>query len=392
MSTAERPGWLARIGAMLFSGVFMLGFGGGGVFVGVLPLLDTVRQAWIVRDWVPVSAQVLDTQLEQHRGSKGSITYLLTARYGYRYQGHDFEATRVGLEPRPGADNIGDWHERWHALLTDARSREAPVAAWVNPAQPGQAVLERRVRWGLALFRVPFALLFTAVGVGAGVIFVRALLGLPGRQRRVSSASGGPGRRAAGATATRVGVLNAAELGRGAEALPRGVRGALQPPGSALRFVRHWPRVLALLMLLLLPLWLLWLLQGGPGSWTGWAARLPAALIGTAWLALALHLATLRWEWRIDAGALVIERGSWLLARRHRLMRSDLQRLSHELVYTSRTNNGPVVEHRRLQALTATGVTVKLSPALAGADNAQAVASLLQRALQLGGRVPPPRG
>lgn len=386
MTTAERPGWPARIGAMLFSGVFMLAFGGGGVFFGLLPLLDTVRQAWVVRNWVPVSAQVLDTQLEQRRGSKGGVTYLVKARYGYRFQGRDFEASRVGLETRPGADNIGDWHEHWHSLLTDARSRELPVAAWVNPARPEQAVLERRVRWGLALFRVPFALLFTAVGVGAGVIFVHALLGKPGQHRRVSSARSTARHRAAGTTATAVQPLGAAELGRAEAALPRGVRGALQPPGSALRFVRHWPRVLALVVLLPMPLWLL---QGRPLGSTGWASLLPAALFGTAWLALALHLATLRWTWRIDAGALVIERGSWLLTRRHRLGRSDLQHLSHELVYTSRTNNGPWVEHRRLQARTATGVTVKLSPALAGADAARAVAAMLQRALKFGGRVPP---
>lgn len=371
---------------MLFSAVFMLSFGGGGVFFGVLPLLDTVRQVWIVSDWVPVSAQVLDVRLDQHQGRKGGVTYLVKARYAYRHEGRDYESTRVGLEARPGADNIGDWHERWHDLLSDARAREQPVAAWVNPRRPEQAVLERRVRWGLALFRLPFALLFTAVGVGAGVVFVRALLGLPIQQRRVSSARSTGQRRAAGSTSAPVKNLSAAELGRNSAAVPRGVRGALQPPGSALTFVRHWPRVMAVLLLLPLPVVLL---QGRPGASAGWAALLPAALIGTAWLALALHLATLRWAWRIDAGALVIERGSWLLARRHRLQRNDLRHLSHELVYTSRTNNGPVVEHRRLQARTATGVTVELSPALAGADNAQAVAALLQRALQLGDRVPP---
>ena len=188
MNAPQRPGWAARLATMLFSGLFMLTFGAGGLYLGVLPVLDTARQSWQVRNWVPVSAQVQDVQMETHRGSKGGSTYRVTARYAYRVGGRDFESTRIGLDTWVSADNVGDWHQHWHALLSEARAREQPVAAWVDPSEPQRAVLERQPRWGLLLFRLPFALIFTAVGVGAAVVFGRALLGRPTTPRQLSSA------------------------------------------------------------------------------------------------------------------------------------------------------------------------------------------------------------
>jgi hypothetical protein len=384
----ESPGWAARIGTMLFSGVFMVGFGGVGLFFGLLPLLDTAWQMWTVRSWVPVSAQVLDVQLDQRRGSKGSVTYQLVARYAYRFDGRDHESTRVGLERQMGADNIGDWHQRWHARLSDARANEQPVAAWVDPRRPSQAVLERRVRWGLALFRVPFAVLFTAVGVGAALIFGFALLGLPTRRRQLSSSAARSSKSAAatGASAGREAAVAQRPGGRDLPPLPPGVRGVLQGPGATLHFVRRWPQVGAAVLVLGVLAWLLASLGGGASGPVGLVLR---ALSGTAGLALALHLATLRWTWRLDAGTLEVDRGSWLRDKRLRLDRRDLRSLSHQLVYSSSTNRGPMVEHRRLLAHPPGGPKLALTPALAGTGSAQVLAWHLQQALDASARLAP---
>ena len=373
MTAPQRPGWAARLATMLFSGVFMLAFGGVGLFFGLLPLLDTARQSWQVRNWVPVSAHVQDVQLETHRGSKGGSTYLVKARYAYRVGGRDFESTRIGLDTWVGSDNVGDWHHRWHALLSDARAREQPVAAWVDPSAPQRAVLERQPRWGLLLFRLPFALIFTAVGMGAAVVFGRALLGRPTTPRQLSSAL-----RTTAARKPPTKALTAmAPADDSPSAWPSLARGRLDDPARAIDFVRRWPRWLAAAGLL--PL-LVWLLPGAPGRSGGTAGLLFAAVVGTAWAAGLLHLATLRWRWQLVDGLLRVDRSSWLRSQVLRVDRSMLGSVTHKLAFTSRTGNGPTVEHHRL-VVNAGGREHALTPAMTGVEEARTMAAHLRQAL-----------
>lgn len=44
------------------------------------------------------------------------------------------------------------------------------ITAWVNPQAPAQALLDRSIRWRLQIFRLPFALVFTGVGVTAALV------------------------------------------------------------------------------------------------------------------------------------------------------------------------------------------------------------------------------
>jgi hypothetical protein len=202
-----------------------------------------------------------------------------------------------------GADNIGDWHQRWHARLSDARANEQPVAAWVDPRRPSQAVLERRVRWGLALFRVPFAVLFTAVGVGAALIFGFALLGLPTRRRQLSSSAARSSKSAAatGASAGREAAVAQRPGGRDLPPLPPGVRGVLQGPGARLHFVRRWPQVGAAVLVLGVLAWLLASLGGGASGPVGLVLRALSAPRGWHW----------RCTWPPCAGRGVSTRARW---------------------------------------------------------------------------------
>ncbi len=160
---------------LFFCAIFAVAFGAGGYWAGLKPLAETAMAAWSIRQWQPVSAQVLEVQLQKHTSSEGSVTYEVQTRYRYTMAGQSYEGQRVGLDPRGGADNLGDWQAQWHRTLRQAQDRGEPVTAWVNPQAPAQALLDPSVRWQLQIFRFPFALVFTGVGLTAAWVFLRIL-------------------------------------------------------------------------------------------------------------------------------------------------------------------------------------------------------------------------
>lgn len=360
-----RPGWGQRIATLLFSALFMLAFGAGGLAGGLVPMAMTGWRALEVLGWQPVSAQVIETRLDTSRGSKGGATYAVRARYAYRVNGRDFEGQRVGLLDW-GYDNIGDWHHDWHARLDDARQREQPVAAWFDPQRPERALLDRGVRWGLMAFHLPFGVLFTGVAVGAAVVFWRALTGRGGMPGPSS-----PGPAAAAASPAARGAAAGGQLAQG-------VRGRLDTGGGELHFPQPWFRGLGVLMLVVALIWL-----PAVAASRGVLPLLLHAVPATLWMALGLHLASLRWRWRRQGEDLLVERRSWLLTRRWLLTRTELSRIDSELAYTSRTNGGPTVHHHRLLARRADGSRVRLTPALAGPEAQRSVERHLRQAMGL---------
>lgn len=186
--------WLMRLPGLLFSGVFMLAFGLVGIFFGVKPVIETLAMAWTVQDWPTVPAEVLHAQLHESRGSKGSITYRVEARYRYVIDDQGYESQRIGLDESSGSDNIGDWHQRWADRLQASQAQNLKVLAYVDPANPARAVLEPHIRWPMLFFRLPFALVFTGVGLGAGWAFIRICRGQPAQpevQRKLNGRKGG---------------------------------------------------------------------------------------------------------------------------------------------------------------------------------------------------------
>ena len=188
---------VGRAGALLFSAVFAIGFGLGGYWAGLRPLAQTLQAAWQVRSWVAVPAQVLQADLRQRRGSEGGITYALQARYRYEFGGARYEGTQVGLDAQGGADNLGDWQQQWHRRLQEAQSRNQAITVWVDPAQPSRSLIDPHIRWPLLMVRLPFAFVFTGVGLVAAWAFVWVLLGRGGaaaaQQSPEDGASQGPG-------------------------------------------------------------------------------------------------------------------------------------------------------------------------------------------------------
>lgn len=161
---------------LVFSAIFAVAFGGGGYWAGLRPLALTGMAAWEVRHWQPLQAQVLNAQLQTHSDGEGGTTYQVRARYRYVMAGQAYEGQRIGLDPSAGADNVGDWQQHWHHTLRQAQERGESVTVWVNPKVPTQALIDPHIRWRLQIFRIPFALVFTGVGVVAAWMFLRVLM------------------------------------------------------------------------------------------------------------------------------------------------------------------------------------------------------------------------
>jgi hypothetical protein len=165
--------------SLFVSALFAVLFGMGGLWGGVLPLIDTTKKAYQVRHWQSTQASIDEVELLRKRGSKGGTTFAVKAQYSYTVLGQKFNGTAVGLSDSAASDNIGDWHQKWFNTLQEAKTNERSVPVWFNPTQPQQAMLDRNVRWSLVMFQLPFAILFTAVGLIAAIVFGFLLLDRP---------------------------------------------------------------------------------------------------------------------------------------------------------------------------------------------------------------------
>ena len=165
-----------RIAGFLFCLVFAVPFGSVGLLAALgvgKYFLDSHR----AKDWVVVQARVDEAALNLVRGRKGGTTYSASAAYRYTIGGKEYVSTRLGLDPLPGSDNLGDWQEEMAAFMDDARKSGRTVPVFVNPDHPEDAVVDRDVRGPMVAMMSTFALLFGGVGlaalVGGGFILLR---------------------------------------------------------------------------------------------------------------------------------------------------------------------------------------------------------------------------
>lgn len=150
--------------------LFALPFAGVGLFMGGLTV-RTLHRAQAMEHWMEVPVVVHETALVESRGDD-STTYRVTARYSYQVEGRTYEGTRVGLQG--GSDNIGDWHQQRYRELLAARDGQRQLTGRVNPAQPADAILFPKVRTGMVMFYLAFALVFGGAGLGMVVAGLRA--------------------------------------------------------------------------------------------------------------------------------------------------------------------------------------------------------------------------
>ena len=146
----------------LFLSLFALPFAGVGVWM-LWSIGATLADAWEMRDWVQVEAQLTDAGYETRSGDD-SDTYEAYASYRYRFAGREFTGSRVGTAG--GGDNIGDYQQDIGRSLQSSHQRGEPILVYVNPDNPAEAIIDRSVRWGLIGFKSIFVLVFGGVGFG----------------------------------------------------------------------------------------------------------------------------------------------------------------------------------------------------------------------------------
>ncbi|QDV75994.1 DUF3592 domain-containing protein [Botrimarina mediterranea] len=150
--------------------LFALPFAGVGVFMA-WSLASILWLSWSAASWVEVPATITSVELQRTGDKKNSLR--VVADYRYEYAGQAYESDRVGLSTM--ADNFGSYHRRLHDRLHAAWKAEKTVDCFVDPNDPTQALLDRRLRPVVVVYHVPFVLAFGGVGFG---IIAAALYGM----------------------------------------------------------------------------------------------------------------------------------------------------------------------------------------------------------------------
>ena len=104
------------------------------------------------KDWIEVEARINKLELRE-RSSRYGTNYWIITNYSYDYQGRTFQGTKVGFElysPSPSA---------YKAI------KKRPISiCYINPANPGDAVLYRGVSIPSIISNVIGALFFGGFG------------------------------------------------------------------------------------------------------------------------------------------------------------------------------------------------------------------------------------
>ena len=154
--------------------LFPLPFVGVGIGLLLFSVIPDLYQWQQMKAWPQVETELLHAELLVNNGEDND-TYRAVARYKYRYQGLDYTGERVAIAN--GSDNIGNFQQQLAAQLQSALRNQRPIAAWVNPDNPNDAVLNRDMRWNMLGFKMIFVLVFGGVGIGLMLFALNAKVG-----------------------------------------------------------------------------------------------------------------------------------------------------------------------------------------------------------------------
>lgn len=155
ISSPSRPSGAPLGCLVVFFSVFALAGGAGFWLVTVKPLLEI----FAAHSWREASCIVLSSQVvESSGGSKGGATYKPDILYAYSVDGRSYQSRQYRFGDVYSSGREGK--EKVVASLPPGTR----TACWVDPADPGRAVIDR----GLSpvLFLGLFPLVFLAIGAG----------------------------------------------------------------------------------------------------------------------------------------------------------------------------------------------------------------------------------
>ncbi|MFZ6643719.1 ankyrin repeat domain-containing protein [Undibacterium sp. TC4M20W] len=155
----------SKLGASLFSLVFVVGFGLGGWFGGIFPMAQQLHGWWRAGDLVAVQARIDKLELREIRAEDGPV-YSVDAEFVYQYDGKTYRSKRISIGG-DNSDGYNGYNRKTHASLLQARSNDQSVTLWMDPQQPAFAVYDRQTHLNAIIFLIPFATLFPAISLGA---------------------------------------------------------------------------------------------------------------------------------------------------------------------------------------------------------------------------------
>lgn len=177
--------------------LFFLVFFLAGAAALYFMVLRPARGLLASRSWVETSCVVQASRVGESSDSDGT-TYRVEVEYTYSFQGREYRSSRY---------NFLDFYSSGHEGKAEVVARYPPGArtvCYVDPDDPSQAVIDRKLSWAWLVGLVP--LLFIAVG-GGGLIAViwSAFKGPQAARRKKAGAAAAalqstlpPGRAAAG--------------------------------------------------------------------------------------------------------------------------------------------------------------------------------------------------
>lgn len=152
---------LARIGLVLLALICL----GGGTIASYYMGIEPLYEAWRSRNWQPVNVRIEDVQLGDGPGGGNRGAKVLVS-YRYRFADLSYEGHRFGLHD--WIDNAEAQKVAYADLLYTRNTR-----AWINPENPGEALLNRELHWSAMLMAIP------ALGIAAmgALILWAAIIG-----------------------------------------------------------------------------------------------------------------------------------------------------------------------------------------------------------------------
>lgn len=138
---------------------------GMGLVLIVVPLMfvqylwNSYQRATVMDDWAETPCRIVSSGLDDTEvNQKGFPKYILEVEYTYEFEGESYTGDRVRRLPVESGDlkKVGKKLEQYPANKS--------TTCWVDPENPGMAVLEKDTKG--ALYSIWFPFLFVIGGLG----------------------------------------------------------------------------------------------------------------------------------------------------------------------------------------------------------------------------------
>jgi drug/metabolite transporter (DMT)-like permease len=133
-------------------------------FYRLVPVVRYLWDAGRMRGWEKVPADVVEA--DYRKLEEDDVRPRVVAKYRYTYSGQEYEGSRVDVAD--SSELVGSFQKELAAELKKHVADRTPTTAYVNPSQPGEAVLDRRFIYTVFGVRL---LIFSVLTLFGGLLF-----------------------------------------------------------------------------------------------------------------------------------------------------------------------------------------------------------------------------